>query len=77
MNATTDDKSGTTTWTTKAYAVGNLVIPTITNGYYYECTTSGMASITQPTWITTEGSTITDGTVIWTSKKNHYLEISC
>lgn len=57
-----------TTWTTlTVYAVGDQVIPRATpNGFYFKCTTSGTASASEPTWTSTVGSTVTDGTVVWT-----------
>ncbi|MEI4828892.1 right-handed parallel beta-helix repeat-containing protein [Bacillus sp. FJAT-53711] len=69
VNTTVEDKVGTITWTSKAYMVGDLVIPSTPNGYYYECTKSGAAGVTQPIWTTTENSTIADGTVIWTVRR--------
>ena len=49
------------------YAVGNRVIPTVSNGFYYEVTTDGGSSSgSQPTWPTTIGSTVVDGGITWT-----------
>lgn len=69
--STVSDSVGTTTWTTTptAYSVGNLVLPPSSNGYYYECTTAGTSSATPPTWATTSGNTVTDGTVVWTARQ--------
>jgi len=39
------------------------------NGYYYECTTAGTTGVTEPTWPTIVGNTVTDGTVVWTCRK--------
>jgi len=47
------------------YGVGNVVIPTTSTGYYYTCTNSGTSGAAQPTWPTTTGSTVTNGTTIW------------
>lgn len=57
------------TWAaTTAYALGNRVVPTTANGFYYECTTAGTSAATQPTWPTVIGNTVVDGTVTWTCK---------
>lgn len=49
------------------YAVGNKLIPTVVNGYYYEVTTdAGSAGATEPTWPTTIGNTVVDGGITWT-----------
>ncbi len=50
-----------------AYGLGQKVVPAAgLNGYVYECVTAGTshASI-EPTWPTTLGNTVTDGTVTW------------
>jgi len=49
------------------YSIGNRVIPTVSNGYYYEVTTdAGSSAGAQPTWPTTIGTTIVDGGITWT-----------
>lgn len=48
-----------------AYSVGAVVRPTVDNSRTYRCTIAGTASGTQPTWPTTAGATVTDGTVTW------------
>ena len=62
-----------TVWTTngglgQAYLVGDCVIPKAApNGLYFKCTTAGTGSTTtEPTWPTTVGTTVVDGTVTWT-----------
>jgi hypothetical protein len=56
-------------WTgTASKAVGDLVAPTVANGYAYECTTSGTTGGTEPTWGTTPGGTTSDNTVTWTCR---------
>ena len=43
----------------------DIVVPTVTNGYYYKATSPGKSGATEPVWPTTIGGTVTDGTVIW------------
>ena len=51
-----------------AYSWGAFVWPTTFNGYKYVCTTAGTShATTEPTWPTTLGQTVTDGTtLVWT-----------
>src|SRR5262249_25880603 len=53
-----------------AYALGEVVTPssggTVGNGHTYRCTTAGTSGATQPSFPTSEGATVTDGTVVWT-----------
>lgn len=50
-----------------AKALGALVKPTATPTYFWRCTTAGTTHpATEPTWVNTVGSTVTDGTVVWT-----------
>lgn len=43
------------------YEIGDRVVPTTLDGYWYTCTASGRSSGSQPTWSTTN----TDGTTAW------------
>jgi len=53
-----------------SYSLGKLVKPTAgSNRFFYECTTAGTSGATEPTWPTTDGATVTDGTVVWTARK--------
>lgn len=62
-----------TAWTaSKAYTVGESVNPAVANSYVYVCQTAGTSGATAPTWPTTEGATVTDGSAVWTTVKiNH------
>lgn len=70
-DSTVDDKVGATTWiASTAYTLGNLVLPSNPNGYYYECTTAGTSGTGEPTWSATTGNTVNgNGTVVWTTRQ--------
>lgn len=51
---------------TTAYALGAYVVPASANGYYYKATAAGTSGGSIPTYPTTVGATVTDGTVTWT-----------
>lgn len=54
-------------WTaTTAAALDALRTPTVVNGHFYRATTAGTTGAAEPTWPTTIGATVTDGTVTWT-----------
>ena len=52
----------------QARDLGYLAVPTVANGRYYEVTTAGTTGITEPTWPTTVGTTVVDGTATWTCR---------
>ena len=55
------------TWAaTTAYALGAQVKPATSPLYIYQATTAGTSGGSAPTWPTTIGATVTDGTVTWT-----------
>lgn len=56
------------TWQAGAtYAQGFAIVPTVPNGYVYQCTAPGTASATtEPEWPTAIGSTVVDSGVTWT-----------
>jgi len=54
------------TWAAStAYSVDDLVVPTTGNNYRYKCTVAGTSDTSEPTWPTTPGQTVVDGTVTW------------
>jgi len=62
--------SGAVAWQgTTAKNLNDKVTPVTPNGYYYLCTTAGTTGGSEPTWPTTDGQTVADGTVTWTCKK--------
>lgn len=57
---------------TTAYSLGDRVEPTTPNTYVYEVTTAGTSGGSEPTWPTTVGSTVVDGTIVWTCIANRH-----
>lgn len=66
---------GTAWEASTAYSLGDIVVPTagLENGFRYECTTAGTSDASEPTWPTTEGATVNDGTVVWTCRYGSHL----
>jgi len=48
-----------------AYNVGDIVQPTVANGYKYKCVAAGTSGVSEPTWPTTLGSQLIDNGVTW------------
>ena len=62
--------SPSTAWVaSNAQNVGDAVIPTTANGYFYECTVAGTTDTSEPTWPTSVGATVVDNTVTWTCRQ--------
>jgi hypothetical protein len=54
------------TWAAlKTYLGGARVMPTTPNGLTYWATGLGKTGVTEPTWPTVKGNTVSDGTVTW------------
>ncbi|HET6327406.1 MAG TPA: hypothetical protein VFG04_22180 [Planctomycetaceae bacterium] len=65
-NTHPDTATTATTWAAStAYTVGQVVQPSPANGNNYLCTQAGNSGAAPPVWPTVKGSTVTDGTVIW------------
>jgi hypothetical protein len=61
------DDTAEAVWTTvTSIALNARRRPTAANGYIYTATVAGTTAVAQPTWPTTVGATVVDGTVTWT-----------
>ena len=69
ITASTWRMSSDDEWVTvTAYTITDTAVPTTPNGYAYDCTTAGTSGGSEPTWPTTAGDTVTDGTAVWTAR---------
>jgi len=61
-----------------AYSVGDIVRASSlqASGLVFRCTTAGTSGGSEPAWGTDIGSTITDGTVVWTAVASSYEELA-
>jgi phage-related protein len=50
------------------YILTDKVSQIVKNSYIYECTTAGTSGTTEPTFPTTIGNTVNDGTCVWTCR---------
>jgi hypothetical protein len=51
-----------------------FISPSTENGFIYQCTTDGVSDGSEPTWPTTIGNTVTDGSVVWTCAGTTFLQ---
>lgn len=49
-----------------AVTTSDRCVPAVKNGRMYKCTTAGTTGASEPTWPTTSGATVADGTAVWT-----------
>ncbi|UZW55561.1 DUF2163 domain-containing protein [Sphingobium sp. JS3065] len=54
--------------------VGSFVRPTTFNGFHYVCSAAGTTGASEPTWPTTLGATVADGSAEWTCIKAATIE---
>ncbi len=56
-------------WTAStAVTTSSYVVPNTGNGRLYKCTTAGTTASSEPTWPVTNGTTVNDGTAVWTEQ---------
>lgn len=61
-------KGSSTNVRSAAVTTSDSVVPATPNGHIYKCTTAGTCASGEPTWPTTYGGTVTDGTAVWTEQ---------
>jgi len=62
-----------TSWVAStAKSLTDFVIPLVSNGFRYECTTAGTTDTVEPIWPRKVGDTVTDGTAVWTCAGRRY-----
>lgn len=57
--------------------LGAIRRPAVNNGYRYEVTAAGTTDAAEPTWPTTIGATVTDGTVVFTCRGTEVWDTNC
>jgi hypothetical protein len=72
----------TIVWNNKLYAsakptgdmsAATIIKPTVQNGYYYYASVAGAVALSEPTWPTTPGLTVVDGSVTWVCMRAYKL----
>jgi len=61
-------KNYTTRQSSTEYSLADYRVPTVDNGWCYECTTAGTSGLTEPSWPKIVNVTVQDGTVVWTCR---------
>lgn len=52
--------------------IGDIVLPSVSNGHRYRAVTAGTTTASQPTWPVTGYSTIQEGLIIWVEDGEEY-----
>jgi len=60
-----------------AYSSGDYRRPINPNGFRYECTTAGTTAGVEPVWPTTIGTTVADGSAVWTCRSFSITDVNC
>ena len=74
LQAMIADAAGGVPWAaSRPRVVGDVVrsAASTTHGYGYICTAAGTSGTSAPTWPTTLGATVTDGTAVWTCARTY------
>lgn len=64
--ASVEGSAASTRANTTAVSLNAYLVPAVANGYYYKVTTAGTTAGSPPTFPTTVGATVTDGTAVLT-----------
>lgn len=65
QNDTVVDSGAFSTWqASTGFTSGDVISPTVANGYFFRCISSGTTDTAEPDW-TSEEDTINDGSAIW------------
>jgi hypothetical protein len=61
------------------HAANTFVVPTVPNGFRYECTAGGggASAGAEPAWPTTLGNTVVDGALTWTCRTFAVTDTNC
>ena len=52
----------------RRHTVGDIVQPTVSMGYYAECSVAGLTAAREPRWRAEEGAIVIDGSASWVMK---------
>jgi hypothetical protein len=59
------------------YEAGSVVRPATPNGHLYVAQNSGTSNNNQPSWPTTHGQSVSDGSVVWDNAGSYAVTLSC